>query len=247
MKLETLPKTPQYPQHRILATQSSRADLLWMRWCVTGWVIALTLSSTIALIVSAYLVKYRSGPHKNTADLLVVMAAVTEGAVIGYCQWRVLRRLFPTMTKQSWIGVSIVAALFGYCISWLPTSFALMAALATRIGDTSTSPGAIAMFSVVTGALIGLIWGALQFVVLRLHAYRAGSWIIASTLAWMIGFLWLYLAAFIPDRTTTPIVYVSMAALSGLGVGLAIGLIQGRVLVKLRSRLLNQVDLLRRS
>ena len=243
MKLESQTLHSRRPADSILTARANRAQLAWISYCVAGWVIALTLSSIIALIVSSYLAEYRSGTPKVVADVLIALAVVLESAVIGYFQWRVLRRLFPTMTRGTWVGSSIIAGASGYCLSWLPTSFALTLALASRIGDTTPGPFTVATFCVVTGALVGIVWGMLQFLVLRLHAYRPGSWILASMLAWTIGFVWMYLAAFVPDRTTSPVIYVALAAVSGLGLGATVGVIEGRVLVKLRSRLLIPVDL----
>ena len=90
----------------------------------------------------------------------------------------------------------------------------------------------------VTGALIGLVWGSAQYAVLRLHVHRAGSWISASVVSWIVSFVWLYLAAFFPDRTTSPIIYIVLAASSALVLGSSLGVLQGRVLARLHSRLL---------
>ena len=132
----------------------------------------------------------------------------------------------------------MIAAGSGCLLSWLPTSFALTAALAGRIGDATPEPIVIARVSLVTGALVGLVWGVAQHAVLRLHAHRAGSWILASITAWATTFVCLYLAAFFPDRTTSPLIHIALGALAGLVLGLTLGLLQGRVLAELHSRLL---------
>ena len=143
------------------------------------------------------------------------MTAALEGGLIGYFQWRVLRRLFPTMTSGPWVGATMIAAASGCVLSWLPTSFALTAALAARIGDLTPGPGVVIRVCLVTGALVGLVWGVAQYAVLRLHAHRAGSWIVASTMSWTISFICLYFAAFWPDRTVSPLIHVGLAALCG--------------------------------
>jgi hypothetical protein len=163
---------------------------------------------------------------------------VLEGGLIGYFQWRVLRRLFPTMTSGPWVGATMVAAASGCVLIWLPTSFALTAALASRIGDHTPGSAVIVRLCLVTGALVGLVWGVAQFAVLRLHAHRAGSWIIASRTSWTISFIWLYLAAFGPDRTMSPLIHVGLGAFSGLILGSVLGLLQGHILGGLHSRLL---------
>jgi hypothetical protein len=210
----------------------------WMRSCILGSVFAFSISALVSVLISIYLAPYRSGIHNTVRIQLVATAAILEGALIGYFQWLVLRRLFPTMTSTSWIGATMIASGSGYLLSWLPTSYALTADLASRIRDMTQSPSAIARISLVTGALVGLIWGITQFAVLRLHVHRAGSWIVASTISWAISFVWLYLAAFLPDRTTNPVVQIAVAPLAGLVHGWFLGMLQGRVLVRLHSRLL---------
>jgi hypothetical protein len=210
----------------------------WLRSCILGSTLALAISGLISVLVSTHLAQYRSGVYSLIAAGAVGIAAVLEGALIGYLQWRVLRRLFPTMTSILWVGATMIAATSGYALSWLPTSYALTAALATRIGDTTVMPFAMARISIVTGALVGLVWGVTQFAVLRFHVHRAGSWIGASMISWTLSFVWVYLAAFLPDRTTNPFLRIGLAALSGLVLGSFLGVVHGHVLTKLRSRLL---------
>lgn len=210
----------------------------WMWSCILGSVVAITVSAAIAILISTYLAQYRSGAPRLAAVELMALAAGLEGAIIGYFQWRVLRRLFPTMASGPWVSATMIAAGSGCVLNWLPTSFSLTAALASSIGDVTPGPTVIAKFSMVTGALIGLVWGSAQYAVLRLHVHRAGSWISASVVSWIVSFVWLYLAAFFPDRTTSPIIYIVLAASSALVLGSSLGVLQGRVLARLHSRLL---------
>jgi len=210
----------------------------WMWGCIVGSVLAMTISVLILKLISLYLAQYRSGIYAVVSVELAAMTAVLEGGVIGYFQWRVLRRLFPTMTGWSWVSATMIAAGSGCLLSWLPTSFALTAALASRIDDLTPEPPVVLRLCLVTGALVGLVWGVVQYAVLHLHVHRAGSWIITSTLSWTISFIWLYVAAFWPDRTTSPLIQMALGAFAGLFLGLALGLLQGRVLTRLPSRLL---------
>ena len=210
----------------------------WMWSCIVGCVVATTISALVLVVVSVALAQYRSGIYEVPAVELVAMTAALEGGLIGYFQWRVLRRLFPTMTSGPWVGATMIAAASGCVLSWLPTSFALTAAIAARIGDLTPGPAVVIRVCLVTGALVGLVWGVSQYAVLRLHAHRAGSWIVASTMSWTISFICLYFAAFWPDRTVSPLIHVGLAAFAGLILGSALGLLQGRVLAGLHSRLL---------
>jgi hypothetical protein len=219
-------------------TSSDWIYRIWRRSCILGAVVALAVSACISLVISTYLAQYRFGVYSVLGLGLITTAAVLEGGLVGYFQWRVLRRVFPTMRGQMWISVSMIAAAAGCILSWLPTSFAFTVALASRIGDVTTGPAAVARIVIVTGALVGIVWGVAQYAVLRLHAHRAGNWILASTLTWMISFVWLYVAAFLPDRTTSAVVHIVLAVGAGVVLGSFSGILNGRVLLRLGSRLI---------
>ena len=121
----------------------------------------------------------------------------------------------------------MIAAASGCVLSWLPSSFALTAALASRIGDFTLGPAVVVRVCLVTGALVGLVWGVAQYAVLRLHAHRAGSWIVASTMTWTISFICLYFAAFWPDRTVSRLIHVGLTALAGLDSRICVRAVAG--------------------
>jgi hypothetical protein len=188
--------------------------------------------------MSLFLDEYRSEAVRTFSVALVAIAAVLEGGIIGYCQWRVLRRIFPTLSSRMWVGTTMAAAAVGCAIPWLPTTFATTAAAADRFGDVSVGLFDAVGLSIFTGALIGTVWGVAQYVILHRHAHHAFIWVLSSTAAWAIGFAAVYFAAFWPDRTVHPFIHVLIAADAGVLLGLALGLLNGGALLALRSRLL---------
>ncbi len=211
----------------------------WLRGCVIGSGLALTLSGVIAVMMSLFLAEYRSEAARTLSVVIIAVVAVLEGGIIGYCQWRVLRRVFPTMSSAMWVGTTMAAAAVGCAIPWLPTSFATTAAAAGRFGDVSIGLFDAARLSIVTGALIGIVWGVAQYAILHRHAHHASIWVLSSTAAWAIAFAVVYFAAFWPDRTVHPFLHVLLAADAGVLLGLVLGLLNGRALLALRSRLLS--------
>jgi hypothetical protein len=199
----------------------------------------MTISALVLSIVRMNFAQYRSGIYSAVSAELIAIAAVFEGALIGYFQWRVLRRVFPTMSSAAWVGATMIAAAGGFVFSWLPTSFALTSALASRIGDNTISPLAMTRVFLVTGTLVGLLWGVAQSAVLRLHVHHAEAWIVASTIAWALGFPAVAFAAFWPDRTVSFGIHILLAAGAGIVLGSLFGLLHGRLLLRLRSRLLH--------
>jgi thiamine transporter ThiT len=137
------------------------------------------------------------------------------------------------MSSATWVGATMIAAAFGCVLSWVPTSFALAAAAAVKFGDVTLSFPAIARITLETGALVGLVWGVAQYIVLRLHAHQAGAWILTNTLAWTASFMSLYFAAFLPDRTTSPAFHIILAAIAGVVLSSFLGLLNGYVLLRI--------------
>ena len=201
-------------------------------------VVATTISALVLVVVSDALPQYRSGIYEVAAVELAAMIAALEGGLIGYFQWRVLRRLFPTMASGPWVAATMIAAASGCVLSWLPTSFALTAALANRIRRLYVRTCCSCQSLLSDWSLGRTRSGVAQYAVLRLHAHRAGSWIVASTMTWTISFICLYFAAFWPDRTVSRLIHVGLAAFAGLILGSVLGLLQGHVLAGLHSRLL---------
>src|SRR5687768_1027217 len=76
----------------------------WRRACLAGAALAVTISAIAVAVVKMNFAEYRSGIHSVMAAEFVAIAAVLEGALIGYFQWRVLRRVFPTMSSGAWVG-----------------------------------------------------------------------------------------------------------------------------------------------
>jgi hypothetical protein len=198
----------------------------------------MALSAGLAGAATSHLAGYRSGSLLLLSIELTALAAALEGALIGYLQWRMLRRVFPTMTSGSWVAASMIAAGFGCLIVWLPTSFASTAALTGSLGDVNVSTLEIVKFSLVTGSIVGLIWGFAQYLVLRIHVHRAGLWILASVVSWAMSFAWIYWAAMTPDRSSDLLTRILLGMFSGFVLGAALGLTQGHVLAGLNSRLL---------
>jgi hypothetical protein len=219
------------------ASACDRICSAWVRACIAGPAIAFAVSAAMSVVVGRELAEYRANPQQLLSAGVFIAAAILEGGLIGYVQWRVLRRMFPTMSGPMWITATIVAAAAGCVLSGVPTSFALTAALASRIGDVTVGAAAAMRISIVTGALVGLVWGVTQYTVLRLHAHEPTAWILSNTAAWTIGFAAVFFAAFLPDRTMHPAIQIALAAGAGIILGGAVGVLNGWTLRHLHPRL----------
>ena len=101
-----------------------------------------------------------------------IAGGITAGIVAGLGQWLVLRQL--TRRASSWIWVTIA----GWSLGWL-----IVASGNIITADTWAIPMLFA------GAILGLVVGFAQWLVLRHLVYNAGWWIAASTFGWTIGLM----------------------------------------------------------
>jgi hypothetical protein len=97
------------------------------------------------------------------------------------------------------------------------------------------------------GFALGSILGVPQWLVLRRHLPKAGWWVLANALAWMVGMVIVFVGiSFIPSGGST-ISVPFMLLLFLFAAGAAVGAVHGLVLIwLLRSRTLvrTQVSML---
>ena len=134
------------------------------------------------------------------------------GSAVGIAQWLVLRR--PVSPRGGWVVASIIG-------------FGLGSAMREVLLPGVSTVGADAL----SGAIIGLLVGLAQWVVLRHCVSAAGWWIPAIAAAWAIGWTAIGVAERSADWPTMAVYLVS-----GVGAAAA-GIVTGVVLIYvLRSR-----------
>lgn len=85
----------------------------------------------------------------------------------------------------------------------------------------------------VFGLVAGSIVGAAQWLVLRRHVQRAGSWISANALGWAVAFPWIYVAGTLPAEDTPLSLTFVLAVVAGALGGLCLGAVTGAFLLRL--------------
>ncbi|GAB2817408.1 hypothetical protein [Lentzea nigeriaca] len=157
---------------------------------------------------------------------LVVLAGITEGAVLGAAQWLVLRRTLPRLDARDWIGVTALAAGFAWAV----------AMLAVHYGEPlGTVPLAVLLplaAVAVMGVLLSMSIG--QWLVLRHHVDGASAWVWANAIAWCGGL-------FVFSAFTTPLrqpgqataLIVLIGAVGGALMAATMAAITGAALVRL--------------
>jgi hypothetical protein len=173
---------------------------LWL-----GWTLATAGGMLLGFLPTILLV--------NVLDLGLAQIAVPvlAGTVIGFSQWLVLRRFVTASTQWNWTdGISWAA---GYILGLL---------LIQMLPST--------VFVVFVGYfLFGIIVALVQWPVLRREIPQALTWLIASAVAWAVGY-WVSQAvlSLFTDPLIDPVVGTAVIAITS---GLVAGAITGLALI----------------
>lgn len=159
----------------------------------------------------------------------LVAAGAVEGAVLGWSQARVLKRRIPALSEPRWIGGTAAAASLAWFIGLLPGGYPEVWQ-AWPLGA-----------QVVAGALAGTILlcsiGFAQWLVLRRHLPRSGSWVPGSAAAWCVGLAVFFGVATPLWQPGQPLgLVVLIGVLAGVLMAVSMAAVSGLVLLRLLRR-----------
>ena len=203
---------------------SARDDPRYRRWVVAttcgelaGFAIPAIVGATATSV----------GVAQSTSMVLLVLAGVGEGAVLGWAQSRMLRRELPRLGTGDWVGATAAGAAAAWTIGMLPST--LHAHL------VELWPPMLIAFGTLAGVLLLASIGFAQWLVLRRHLHGSGIWIVANALAWIAGLAVVFAAIGVAPGDS-PILIAAFGVAGGLGMGLTVALVTGLFLVWLLDR-----------
>ncbi|MEO6083827.1 MAG: hypothetical protein ABIQ18_12070 [Umezawaea sp.] len=158
---------------------STKRSLLRGTALMRVWLPSVTLAEFLGFAVPA-------GVGAITADSPIVLAVpvllaagAVEGAALGWGQSSVLRRALPELSRSRWVAATSAAAVLAYLAGLAPSTWGAVM--------TTWPPVPMILAAGVLGCvLLGSI-GTAQWLVLRHHLPRAGSWIATTAAAWLLG------------------------------------------------------------
>lgn len=205
----------------------------WVLSCALGELIGIGLAGIVATVMITQVGEPQLPAEAWSGYAVMVAVGAVEGSAIGFFQWRVLRRIFPAMTAWRWIRATLTVAVLGWAVGMLPSTLAAGVAQpdagpAAEPPMALILPGAAAM-----GAGAGLVFGFVQWLVLRRHVSRSAIWILANMAGWAIAMAWIFLAASWPDEQTPKLVVVLGGLAGGALAGLSIGMVTGLALLRI--------------
>jgi hypothetical protein len=222
----------------VTANGADRGRGVWWRWVVANAVgesVGLGASALVAVLVMT-----REDP--STAAVLVGAVAVVatgavEGLVVGWAQWRVLRRPLPTVPAGAWIAATVAGALVAWTLGMLPMTFLDLGSMGEAAGGTVEPATWLQLvLAAGMGIVLGPVLAIFQWRVLRRHLAGAAWWVPANALAWAAGMPLVFLVAGgVPEGLST-VGVVALVAGTLLATGAVVGAIHGAVLVHLLRR-----------
>lgn len=156
------------------------------------WVVYTTLGYFILGAVTIAVIRFLPG-----GLLLGAMVGPLGMGVVGLMQWCVLRRYLPDMRGLGWTLATVLGQLVGMILAIIvavmlgPRIYLAFASSAETIGG----PIAQSANSFVNGAVVGMIIGFAQWLLLRRYLQAASWWVsttaVAMALSSVVSVLWL--------------------------------------------------------
>ena len=167
-----------------------------------------------------------------TTALAVLAGTFIEGITVGTAQWLVLRRPINSMRWRAWVLATAIGAFVAWTLGMIPSTF-MVAGDSGGAAPAQFNDLMIYTLAAVMGFVLGSILGVPQWLVLRHYLPKAGWWVLANALAWMVGMVIVFAGTnFIPSEgISLNIAFVLLLFL--FIAGAAVGAIHGLVLVYL--------------
>jgi hypothetical protein len=208
----------------------------WRIWY--QWILANAASETVGLggtlLIGAFLLfkAEQTIGAVPAAALGVLAGTLIEGSVVGTAQWLVLRRPLKSMRWRAWA----LATALGACVAW--TLGVIPSILLSTAPDTGgAAPGEMSDLVVYAlaagmGLVLGPVLGVPQWLVLRRHLPKAGWWVLANALAWMVGMVVIFIGtSFIPAEGGITLPVALLLLLFVVAAGALVGAVHGLVLI----------------
>ena len=217
------------------AMQETRAGWNWNVWW--QWILANALGETVGLggtfVIGGLLLanEQQTMSVVPAAALAVLAGTFIEGITVGTAQWLVLHRPINSIRWRVWVLATAIGAFIAWTLGMIPSTFMVAGADSGGAAPVQMSNLVIYTLAAGMGFVLGPILGLPQWLVLRHHLPKAGWWVLANALAWMVGMVIVFVGTnFIPPEGISPT--VAFVLLLFLFVaGAAVGAIHGLVLV----------------
>jgi hypothetical protein len=201
----------------------------WRKWIINyslGELIGIGFAATIGRLLFVTLPENSFVSPTALNIIILFVAGIAEGFILGYIQWRSLSKFVPGFTPGLWIFVTTFSTLAGWLFI-LPPGIMFIAFL-SKISLISTYSSYL--YTMLVGVMFGGLIGIPQFFIVRKYFKNAIVWIISNAVGWMLSFLIVYSALLLIQYTTSSIQSFLIIAVACIASGLVQGFVTGTAL-----------------
>lgn len=191
-----------------------------------SWVLTVTAAEAAGFAVPAGVGALTAGSPPAVSLPALLAAGAVEGAVLGWGQAVVLRRVLPGFPARRWVAVTAGAAVLAYAVGLAPSTLAGL--------WTGWPPGVLIPVAAILGLVLLNSIGVAQWTILRRLVPAAGRWIAVTALAWLGG-----LAVFF--AVSMPLWHPGQALAATIAVGLLAGLLMAATMAAITGLTVRQL------
>ncbi|HEX9988821.1 MAG TPA: hypothetical protein VGE45_10150 [Chloroflexia bacterium] len=210
------------------------------------------LGGTVVYLAGIMLLAPLGGDSAVGQSILYLLVAVGIGAVLGLAQWQVLHDQLPTLPRRVWVAATgfglavplmlvgfvgpVMAAAAGVVTGWRQVALQSGTIVAT-LGLANSFPEALAA-ACGTGAVAGVMLGAIQWLALRRYVQNAAWWVAANMAGGAVGMLaglWVGIVI-VSAKDNTAVWLLLNMLVGGPGVFILSSTVTGATLVALFHR-----------
>ncbi len=207
---------------------------LWLRWVAAnalGELFGLGLSLAAIGLVFSRLGEAHTAQAILMTFILSVAGGSIEATIIGLAQWWALSPWFPTISRRAWWLGTLVGALLAYVLGFLPSTLMDFGDQASQAATAEPPQWVVLLLAAGLGAVGGAVLSFAQWLALRRKVARAGWWIPANMLAWLVGMPLIFWGIDAAQKGQPLVQSLVLMAFVLLLTGAIVGAIHGAFLV----------------
>jgi hypothetical protein len=209
---------------------------LWLRWVTAnalGEMLGLGLTFAVGVLAMSRLGNQPGVGMVLAAFLISVASGAIEATLVGLAQWWAMHPWFPAITRRAWWLATLVGALVAYVLGYLPSTLMSLGEQAAESPAAEPPQWIVLLLAAGLGAVGGAVLSFAQWLAIRKKLERAGWWIPANMLAWLVGMPIIFWGIDAAQKGQPPLQAVLLLAGVLFLTGAVVGAIHGAFLVRL--------------
>ncbi len=199
--------------------------LRWVVLCACAELFGILIAAAWYGGVNVWIGEPVAIPARIGVWVLMTLAAVPEGVVLGGLQAIGLRWFIADVSFVRWIWATILVGLIGWGIGTFLPLFVFTEP--SVLPDMEPMLASTALFAASFGVVIGTVFGLFQAWVLPVNTKHKSIWVISNAIGWTVALPMIYIAAQIGADYSGWAARLAMWAAGGCAAGATLGVATG--------------------